>query len=71
MHTHLDVEGAPRGATGANHVLVGDREQVALLHAQFAGLGDAPLHQLLHDGAHVLIPVEMMLRDDAGSTRWG
>lgn len=42
------VERAPRGAAGTDHVLVGDRQQVALLNGQLLG-GRGRDHKLAHD----------------------
>ncbi|KAK3025938.1 hypothetical protein RJ639_040854 [Escallonia herrerae] len=50
---------APRGAPRADHVLVGHREEVALLHGELLR-GDQRGGDLLHEFHHLLVPLRLL-----------
>ena len=50
---------APCGAEGADHVLVGDGEEVPLLHRQLRRRS-RPHHQLLHELDHLLVALRLL-----------
>ena len=47
---------SPRGSSSANHILVGDREQIAL----FVGQLTARLGYLFHGGGHVFVAFSLL-----------
>jgi len=56
----LDVQGAPRSTTGTDDVLVGNREEVALLDSEVGVVGMSPRNQLAHVLAHVIVALSLL-----------